>query len=196
MIYKAVTSSILVLLFTALIIVQAGCTKKENSAMTNDEMLARGKYLVRLGGCNDCHSPKIYTAYGPVADTTRLLSGHPEDLALPKIDTSMIQPGMWVMGNSHFTAWVGPWGASFTANLTPDEPTGIGTWTEDVFINSLRTGKHMGVGRPILPPMPWADIGKTSDEDLKAIFAYLKSLPPIRNAVPSPIPPNKLMAGK
>lgn len=196
MIYKAVTSSILLLLFASFVIVQAGCAQKENSEMTNDEMVARGKYLVRLGGCNDCHSPKVYTAQGPIADTTRLLSGHPEDLPLQKIDPEMVKPGMWVMGNSHFTAWVGPWGVSFTANLTPDEPTGIGTWTEDVFISALRTGKHMGVGRPILPPMPWPDIGKTSDEDLKAIFAYLKSLPPIRNAVPSPIPPNELMAGK
>jgi hypothetical protein len=87
------------------------------------------------------------------------------------------------------TAWSGPWGVSFAANLTPDQNTGLGTWTEDMFVKAIRTGKHMGVSRPILPPMPWQDIAAMSDGDLKAIYAYLRSIPPIVNHVPDPIPP-------
>ena len=91
------------------------------------------------------------------------------------------------------TAFVGPWGVSFASNLTPDKQTGIGLWTENVFIQTMRTGKHMGKGRPILPPMPWFNLAKATDEDLKAMFAFFKSLPPIKNAVPQPIPPNQIV---
>jgi len=163
--------------------------------MTQDEMIAHGKYLVNLGGCNDCHSPKVMTAMGPVPDTTRLLSGHPSDDVLAAIDTSMVQPGKWVLtSGTNFTAWVGPWGISYTANLTPDDETGLGSWTPELFIKALRTGKHMGVGRPILPPMPWQFIGQLTDQDLKTIFAYLHSLPAIHNKVPDPVPPNMIGA--
>jgi hypothetical protein len=58
-----------------------------------------------------------------------------------------------------------------------------------MFINALRKGQHLGAGRPILPPMPWEDLGRMSDDDLKAMFAYLKSLPPVKNQVPEPVPP-------
>jgi hypothetical protein len=94
-----------------------------------------------------------------------------------------------VLGNEHFTAWAGPWGVSFSMNLTPDEETGMGTWNEAMFIKAMRTGKHLGEGREILPPMPWPYLAKATDQDLKAIFAYLKSIPPVKNAVPDPIPP-------
>lgn len=70
--------------------------------------------------------------------------------------------------------------------------TGIGVWTTEIFIKAMRTGKHMGAGRPILPPMPWFNYAKATDEDLKAILAYLKTLKPIKNAVPAPIPPTEL----
>ena len=179
-------------LFTALIITMIGCSKSEKGPMTKEEMQVRGAYLVTLMGCNHCHSPKLMTEMGPVPDTTRLLSGHPADSKLSMIDTAMVQPGKWILTTDDLTAWVGPWGISYPANLTPDGPTGIGTWTDEVFIKALRTGKHMGVGRMILPPMPWVDIAKATDEDLKAIFAYLQSLPPIRNQIPDPVPPNQL----
>jgi hypothetical protein len=78
---------------------------------------------------------------------------------------------------------------SFAANLTPDKVTGLGNWTADLFIKTMRTGKHLGVGRPVLPPMPCNDIAMLTDGDLKAMFAYLKSLKPLVNAVPQPIPP-------
>ena len=153
-------------------------------------MIERGKYLVNLGGCNDCHSPKVFTPMGPVPDTSRLLSGSPATFKLPEVPNGVIAPDKWgALTNNDFTVWAGPWGVSFTRNLTPDVATGIGSWTEEIFIKALRTGKDMGEGRDILPPMPWPNIGQSTDADLKAIFAYLKSLKPIENAVPDPIAP-------
>ena len=58
-----------------------------------------------------------------------------------------------------------------------------------MFIKALRTGKHMGVSRDILPPMPWFNYGKMTDEDLKSVFAYRRSIKPIHNQVPDPLPP-------
>ncbi len=161
-----------------------------SSKMTKDEQVARGKYLVNIGGCNDCHSPKIMTAMGPLPDTTRLLSGQPSNLELPPIDTSMTSQGKWIMVTGNLNAWVGPWGISFAANLTPDSSTGLGLWTSEIFIKTMRTGKHMGKGNNILPPMPWQAIGGLTDEDLSCVFAYLQSIPPVNNKVPSSIPPN------
>ena len=153
-------------------------------------LVERGRYLVMVAGCNDCHTPKVFTAMGPMPDTTRLLSGHPAGEKLPEIPAGVLAPDKWgAVTNNGLTAWAGPWGVSFTRNLTPDVTTGLGSWTEAMFIKALRTGKDMGEGRAILPPMPWQDFGGMSDHDLKAIFAYLKTLKPISNAVPDPIPP-------
>lgn len=154
----------------------------------------RGRYLVTVAGCHDCHSPKVMTDHGPMPDPARLLSGHPHDLALPKIDPSQIEPGKWFLFNEHLTAAVGPWGVSFSANLTSDKETGIGAWPEALFVQTLKTGKHLGSGRPLLPPMPWPNLAQASDEDLKAIFAYLQTVPAVRNQVPEPIPPPQLAA--
>ncbi|MFZ0429537.1 MAG: diheme cytochrome c-553 [Acidobacteriota bacterium] len=145
----------------------------------------RGEYLVSVAGCNDCHTPKVFTEQGPEPDRSRLLSGHPEDCRLPSIDPARITPDGWLLFNNQLTATVGPWGISFAANITSDEETGIGRWTEDAFITTLRTGKHWGVGPAIVPPMPWQNLALMPDEDLKAIFAYLKSTPPVRNHVPA-----------
>ena len=154
-------------------------------------MIERGRYLVNLGSCSDCHSPKVFTPMGPIPDTTRLLSGHPADAKLPEVPKDLIAPDRWgAVTTNDMTAWAGPWGVSFTRNLTPDLATGIGSWTDEIFIKALRTGKDMGEGRDILPPMPWPNIGQSTDADLKAIFAYLKSLKPIENAVPDPISPS------
>ena len=150
--------------------------------------VARGKYLVRIMSCNDCHTPLKMGANGPEEDTSRTLSGHPESLAMPPAPAIPAGPWGWT-GASTMTAFAGPWGVSFTANLTPDPETGLGKWTEQMFIAALRTGRHEGRGRPILPPMPVQNIGKASDEDLRDIFAYLRSLPPIHNRVPQPIEP-------
>lgn len=146
----------------------------------------RGEYLVSIMGCNDCHTPFKMTAHGPEPDMTRFLSGHPQEmgaLKAPKLD------GPWVMAAAGTnTAYAGPWGISYASNLTPDK-TGIGIWTEEMFIKTMRTGKRFGAGRPILPPMPWPAYRNASDADLKAMFAYLKTVKPIANRVPEYVPP-------
>lgn len=178
--------------FSLLLFVQTSCSGNgESKPLTHEEMVARGEYLVNFGGCNDCHTPKIYTDMGPVPDTTKLLAGHFEGTKLPVGDLNVISQNGLALTESNFTAWVGPWGISYAANLTPDNATGIGTLSEEMFIKCLREGKWMGVGRPLMPPMPWPGIGGASDEDLKCIYAYLMSIKPIHNVVPQPTPPDK-----
>ncbi|MCX8105629.1 MAG: diheme cytochrome c-553 [Ignavibacterium album] len=188
--------SIVFTLSTIVLLIACNNSSDNKKEMSQAEMIERGKYLVTSGSCHDCHSPKIMTPQGPVVDTTRALSGSPSTTVIADVDPQLVQPGKWYLFVQDLTAAVGPWGASFSANLTPDIETGIGSWQEEMFINALRTGKHLGVGRPIMPPMPWEFIGKFSDEDLKSIFAYLKSLKPVKNKVPDNIPPDKLFAKK
>jgi mono/diheme cytochrome c family protein len=158
----------------------------ESSAST-ETPAEHGKYLVTTMGCGDCHTPMKMGPQGPEPDMAKMFSGHPENVKVapaPKMD------GGWlVAANATGTAWSGPWGISYTMNLTPDTVTGIGTWTEEMFIKTLRTGKHWGTGRPIMPPMPWPAIKNFSDNDLKAIYAYLRTVPPIKNQVPAYEPP-------
>ncbi|HET9156891.1 MAG TPA: c-type cytochrome [Myxococcaceae bacterium] len=156
-------------------------------ATTASSQVKRGEYLVSFGGCHDCHTPKKMGPKGPELDTERLLSGHPEQLAATQAPAL---PGPWVVATvGTLTAWSGPWGISYTANLTPDRETGLGAWTEQNFVDAMRTGRHLGRGRPILPPMPWEMVGKLTDQDLRAVFAYLKTIPAVKNRVPQPIPP-------
>jgi hypothetical protein len=191
---KNVSVPIYISILSLLIISQINCSgTEENKQMTQQELITHGKYLVTTGGCDDCHTPKIYTANGPIPDTTRLLSGFQQGEKLPALDVKYVTPGNWVATESNFSAWVGPWGISYASNLTPDNATGIGALTEEMFIKCLREGKYMGVGRPLLPPMPWPTIGQMTDQDLKAIYAYLKTIKPIYNEVPQPIPPDKMM---
>lgn len=150
------------------------------------DRIERGRYLVNYGGCSDCHTPLKMTDQGPVPDVSRFLSGHPHETKLPPPD---LKPGPWFAATAGMTAWAGPWGISYAPNITSDTRTGIGIWTEEMFIKTMRTGKHMGSGRDLLPPMPWRSVGSLNDEDLKAVFAYLKTVPPISNSVPNPVPP-------
>jgi mono/diheme cytochrome c family protein len=147
----------------------------------------RGKYLVATSACNDCHTPLKMGASGPEPDMTRMLSGHPETLKVhaPKAGT----PPWVVAVTSSNTAWAGPWGVSFTANLTPDAETGLGTWSEEEFVQTIRTGRHRARGRALLPPMPIPAYSQFNDEDLRAIYAYLRAIPVVRNRVPNPIVP-------
>jgi hypothetical protein len=153
----------------------------------------RGKYLVNVAGCNDCHTPFVMTENGPEPDMTRMLSGHPEAMPMPQPPGLPKGPWLWVGGATN-TAFAGPWGVSFAFNLTPDVNTGIGIWTEDMFINTIRSGRHMGVSRPIKPPMPWKGYSQMTDEDLKAIYAFLRTIPPIHNRVPDAIDPHEVVA--
>jgi hypothetical protein len=161
----------------------------ETSELTQQEMIKRGKYLTTIAGCNDCHSPKIMTPHGLEPDTTRMLSGHPGTDALPPL----VRTNDWVLFNIGLTAFVGPWGVSYAANLTPDE-TGIGNWDFEQFETAIRKGKYKGLenSRPLLPPMPWQMYRNMTNEDLRSVFAYLKSLPAIRNVVPAPQSPQRL----
>jgi hypothetical protein len=148
----------------------------------------RGKYMVSVMGCNDCHTPLKMGANGPEPDMTRFLTGHPEQMgALP---AAKGEPGPWLWsGAASNTAFSGPWGVSYAANLTPDRNTGLGIWTEEMFVKAIRTGKHMGTSRDILPPMPWPAFRNATDEDLKSIYAYLRTLKPVVNHVPDITPP-------
>ena len=123
----------------------------------------------------------------------RALTGHPEGLVMPPAPALPPGPWLWI-GAATNTAFAGPWGVSFTANLTPDPETGLGKWTAQNFVEAMRTGRHQGRGRQILPPMPWESYAKMTDADLKAVFAYLRSIPAIRNHVPDPIPPQAAAA--
>jgi Cytochrome c len=148
----------------------------------------RGAYLVRIMACHDCHTPHKLGPTGPEPDMSRALSGHPSQLVMPQPPALPEGPWGWI-GAGTMTAFAGPWGVSFTANLTPDPETGLGKWTEEMFVATIRTGRHQGKGRPILPPMPLPIVQALNDDDVRDLFAYLQSLPPVRNRVPAPIDP-------
>lgn len=165
-------------------------TSSEPSAPTEEEVIAHGEYLVNILGCDDCHTPKMMTDQGPVPDHSRRFMGHPADSPLPEIPASVVGPNGWLLFANDLTAAVGPWGVSYSANLTPD-PTGIGNWTEEQFRVSITQGKHKGLpnGRPLLPPMPWQGYSHLTDEDVHALFTFLQQVTPIANTVPAPQPP-------
>lgn len=148
--------------------------------------IERGAYLVRTMGCNDCHTPHVPTAKGVAPDMSRALTGHPADVVMTAPPALPAGPWGWI-GAATNTAFAGPWGVSFAANLTPDPETGLGKWTEEMFIATVKTARHQGKGRPLLPPMPVHMLAALTDSDLRDLFAYLQSLPPVRNRVPSPI---------
>ena len=162
--------------------------RTDSDPKTPAPTLERGRYLVETMGCADCHTPWHLGPEGPEPDRARGLSGHPAELEMPAAPE--LPAGPWLGSTAATnTAWAGPWGVSFTSNLTPDVETGIGGWSEETFVGALRTGRHMAMGRPILPPMPWPGYAKLTDQDLRAIFAYLKAQPPVSNRVPQPVPP-------
>jgi len=157
------------------------------SSASRADQVERGRYLVSVLGCNDCHTPWRMGEKGPEPDMSRMLSGHPQQLKLgapPTLD------GGWVWaGAGTNTAFSGPWGVSYAINLTPDPLSGIGIWTEDMFVRAIRLGKHWGQSRPIMPPMPWQVYRNLTDEDLHAVWSYLRSIPPVENRAPDYVPP-------
>jgi len=186
--------SIPVLLASPLVALAVGCTSPEPPAQAEParepsqaELVERGKYLVETMGCHDCHSPKLMGPQGPYPDPDRLLSGHPAGTQLPPMPKDNAG---WALMSMDLTAAVGPWGTSFSANLTSDE-SGIGTWTEEQFKRAITKGLYKGLegSRPLLPPMPWQNLQNLKDEDIHAMFTYLKSTKPVANVVPAPVPP-------
>lgn len=186
------------LLLTAGFLLLSSCNNKEYKEvsevkkMTLNDSIKRGEYLVKTIGCHDCHSPKAMTERGPQEIAELALSGYQAGDSLPQMHTEALKSG-WMLMNGHLTAFTGPWGVSFSANITSDD-TGIGNWSYERFKTAMREGKLKGDqnGRQMLPPMPWQNFAKLSDEDLESMFKYLKSTNPVENAVPAPIPPNKL----
>jgi mono/diheme cytochrome c family protein len=148
-----------------------------------------GEHIVKIAGCNDCHTPKKMTPMGPEDDTALFLSGHPEKSPAPEVDRKQMESKGLVV-TADFTAWVGPWGISYSANLTPDE-TGTGNWKEEQFIYAIRNSVSKGIAgsRPLMPPMSMMPVKLMTDEELKAIFAYLKTIKPIKNSSVQPTPP-------
>jgi len=173
------------LMLTIALLVPSTVPGQENVA---GAQVKRGEYLVTIAGCHDCHTPLVMGSNGPEPDMKRALSGHPQDLAI-RAPAAVSEPWGGAFTPTS-TGWSGPWGVSFSANLTPDAETGVlRDFTEQQFIQTMRTGRHQGQGRQILPPMPWQNYGQMSDEDLKAVFAYLRQIPSVKNRVPDPLPP-------
>jgi hypothetical protein len=163
------------------------CAGAAAPSLPSNAQIKRGDYLVRSTGCADCHAPWKSGANGPEPDLSRGLAGHPAELVMPAPSKA---EGPWVWsGAATHTAFAGPWGVSYASNLTPDVETGIGSWRPEDFVKALRTGRHAGTGRPIMPPMPWSAYRNFTDGDLKAIYLYLRSRPAVRNRVPEYQPP-------
>lgn len=163
-----------------------GMTPAPSANSIKQDPVARGKYLVTAIGCSDCHTPLLMGPNGPEPDMRRFLSGHPEHLQMPPAPKLGKGPWVWTAAGTN-TAFAGPWGVSYAANLTPDQLTGLGIWTEDQFVKTIRTGRHWGVARPILPPMPWQAFRNLSDDDLRSIYSFLRTVKPVKNQVPDAI---------
>jgi len=156
------------------------------------DVIAHGEYLVGIMGCHDCHSPKRMGEKGPEIIPELMLSGYPSERPIIKFDSPMIKKG-FAMFYPDLTGAAGPWGISFSGNLTPHE-SGIGNWTEEQFKRALTQGKSKGLenGRTLLPPMPWDGFSNLKDEDVHAIYSYLKSINPVENVVPAPVSPGDM----
>ena len=148
----------------------------------------RGRHLVESMACSDCHTPMKFDpkAGMPVPDRERFLSGHPAGAPAPAALPADVAMAVGPTGTSFRL----PFGVVYAANLTPD-PSGLQGWSEEMFVNAIRNGRHMGgTGRPIYPPMPWPSFRNLDDKDLKAIYAFLQTIPAVRNEVPDvQVPP-------
>ena len=160
--------------FAISIVVAPAPSLRAQSPSTPQSAVERGRYLVGITGCHDCHSPKIA---GMKPDPDRMLSGRPQTTKVPSKAEGEVH------ASEDLTAWTGGWGQSVASNLTPDPTTGLGTrYTEAKFLQTMRTGKKPE-GVQLLPPMPTDVYQNMKDEDLKAIYAYLRTIKPVRNAV-------------
>jgi mono/diheme cytochrome c family protein len=133
------------------------------AALAADPQIERGKYLVLIGGCSDCHTPGNFLGH---PDMTRFLGGS---------DVGFGIPGLGV--------FVGP-------NLTSDKQTGLGNWTAEQIVTAITTGERPD-HRILAPSMPWRGLSHLTSSDALAIATFLKSLPPVSNKVPGPFGPNE-----
>jgi mono/diheme cytochrome c family protein len=147
-----------------LLMLAAGAALAAPAAFAADQQVERGKYLVTIGSCNDCHTPGYFLGK---PDFSRTLGGSDVGFGLPGLGT-----------------FVG-------RNLTPDKETGLGNWTDDQIIAAFTTGVRPD-GRRLAPIMPWQNLSHLDREDALAIVAYLRSLPPVKNAVPGPFGPKEV----
>jgi cytochrome c553 len=155
------------------------------AAEAQDKLKQRGAYLLAAMGCNDCHS--AHDRAGNLVPGLEL-AGHPQGAPSPSWDPSMLAQGNMTTISPTFTGFAGPFGTSYAINLTPDTETGIGAMTAEQLIESWRSGKHWKENRPVLPPMPIQAYTSLSDDDIRALHAYLMSRPPVKNRVPASIP--------
>jgi len=168
----------------AYIVVNRAPAPAEPAQIVKQDPVARGKYLVNAMACGDCHSPHDQTGR-PIPG--KEFSGHPEGAPLPNWDPQMLKQGVVSTIAPTLTAFAGPFGLAVAPNLTPDLETGMVVSAEGL-IESWRSGKHWKFNRPVLPPMPIEHYKSLSDEDIRAIYSYLMSLPAIKNTTPTSAP--------
>ncbi len=134
----------------------------ERSRQAAAHPVERGKYLVAIMGCADCHTP--FDSSGRPIDDLRLAGGL-----------------KWSLG---------PYGVIYSPNLTSDKETGLGGWTDDEIKRGMTRGIRKDGSRSIPFPMPWTSYANLSNDDLNAIIAYLRTVPPQHNRIPEPEPLN------
>jgi hypothetical protein len=167
----------------------SACTTEPDDTAPSVEL---GRHLASIAACHDCHTPLRLGPDGPEPDMARMLSGHPAGLTVDA-HPELAAPWAWA-GTGTNTAFAGPWGITYAPNLTPHENTGLGIWTEEMFVQAIRTGRHMGQSRPIQPPMPWRSYAEMTDHELRSLYAWLRTIPPVENLVPDYRPPDEIGA--
>ncbi len=154
------------------------------------ERIEIGQAVVEGWNCTFCHSPQIQGPDGKfIADPKRFMSGHPSDEELPTVPDMVMTSPEWMefLDNLDSTVWATDNLIVFSANLTPDDETGIGTWSETEFVETIREGRHKGIERRIKYPMPWQELSELSNEELLSVYEYLMTLEPVDNKVPPSI---------
>ena len=152
----------------------------------SDKQVSEGEVLVMEARCNFCHTPELTEDdkyFG------KILFGHPYDKKLPDLPNVPVGSQQWMefVSNLDSTVWIAGNKVVFSANITPDIETGIGSWSKDDFINTIRTGMHPGWKKKVNKPMPWLDYAKLSNDQLTSIYSYLMSQQPVHNKVPEPV---------
>ena len=160
-----ISLALCVLALAAVALTGAAPPSGTSASKASASKIERGRYLVMICGCNDCHTPG--NLYGQ-PDFDRQLSGSE-------------------------LGWQGPWGVTYPRNLTPDMETGIGKWTSADIMKTFRSGVRPD-GSTLLPPMPWQAYSAMNDEDASAVAAFLKSLKPVHHKAPDRVPPGQAAA--